>query len=528
MPRVSAAWDVVQVSDPATPAAGRQFLYFKSDGLLYTKKSSGVVTAIDSVPSVAGRTGAITLTAADIAAGTYPSGSFVYSGDVGATFFKGNGIAGANATTSRWVGTTTSGAPSSGTFLAGDFIIAQNGHIWICTVGGSPGTWVDTAGAGGAVTSVAGRTGVVTLTAADIAAGTFPAGNFVMAGNLSLGTGTGSGWAFTAGSPGANAASRYVGATTSGAPTGANAFVIGDFVISQNGSIWICTVAGSPGTWVEIKRAAALTAADISAGTFPAGTFNFSGTLQEAGNRVYSFGNQNLSGTVSSEITYGIAATAGSNPTYSSGNHSHGTPPYPLWKDPVRAASTANVTVASALINGLVMDGVTLATGDRVLLKNQTAPAENGIYVVVASGAASRATDADTAAKVFGMHVPVLAGTLNASSEWFMTNTASPTLGTTALTFQQSPIVTAGGVKIQSGIVTITFTASAAGTGTITFSPAFSTVPVIVASIIGGSGATGGTVRAGQAATASSSPVNCQATATLTTTWTVYWIAIGT
>lgn len=44
MPRIGGAIDVPQVSDPATPAAGRQFFYFKSDGILYTKTSDGVIT----------------------------------------------------------------------------------------------------------------------------------------------------------------------------------------------------------------------------------------------------------------------------------------------------------------------------------------------------------------------------------------------------------------------------------------------------------------------------------------------------
>lgn len=42
---------------------------------------------------------------------------------------------------SRYVGGTTTGAPSSGTFLAGDMVIAQDGFVWICVTGGTPGTW---------------------------------------------------------------------------------------------------------------------------------------------------------------------------------------------------------------------------------------------------------------------------------------------------------------------------------------------------------------------------------------------------
>jgi hypothetical protein len=117
------------------------------------------------------------------------------------------------------------------------------------------------------------------------------------------------------------------------------------------------------------------------------------------------------------------------------------------WKESVRAASTANVTIASALTNGSSMDGVTLATGDRVLLKNQTAPAENGIYIVVASGAASRSGDADTSAEVTaGMTVSVEEGTANGDKRFVLTTNNPITLGTTGLTFTPD----AGGALTQA------------------------------------------------------------------------------
>jgi hypothetical protein len=62
----------------------------------------------------------------------------------------------------------------------------------------------------------------------------------------------------------------------------------------------------------------------------------------------------------------------------------------------VVAASIENVSIANDLQNGDIIDGVTLATGDKVLLKNQSTQSQNGIYTVVASGAASRSTDFDT------------------------------------------------------------------------------------------------------------------------------------
>lgn len=53
-------------------------------------------------------------------------------------------LTGATAAT-RYVGATTSGAPSTGSFATGDFVIDQSGAVWICTVGGSPGTWANPA-----------------------------------------------------------------------------------------------------------------------------------------------------------------------------------------------------------------------------------------------------------------------------------------------------------------------------------------------------------------------------------------------
>lgn len=112
-------------------------------------------------------------------------------------------------------------------------------------------------------------------------------------------------------------------------------------------------------------------------------------------------------------------------------------------KDPVRGTTTANLAVASALVNGLVHDGVTYATGDRILLKNQTTASENGIYVIVASGAASRAGDANASDEVTrGMSVTVLEGTTKGTGVT-LTNpvtyvliTPDPiVLGTTSLSF---------------------------------------------------------------------------------------------
>ena len=107
-------------------------------------------------------------------------------------------------------------------------------------------------------------------------------------------------------------------------------------------------------------------------------------------------------------------------------------------KDSVRVASVAPVAIASALEAGDVIDGVTLVAGDRVLLKDQSTASENGIYVAVASGAASRATDANTSAKVTtGMFTFVAEGTVNGDNGFVLTTNDTITLGTTGLTFVQ-------------------------------------------------------------------------------------------
>lgn len=108
------------------------------------------------------------------------------------------------------------------------------------------------------------------------------------------------------------------------------------------------------------------------------------------------------------------------------------------WKQSVRVATTANGTLATAFANGQTVDGVTLVTGNRILLKDQTAGAENGIYTVNASGAPTRATDADSNPEVTaGMALFVSEGTTNGNTQWKMTTDDPITIGTTALVFAQ-------------------------------------------------------------------------------------------
>lgn len=133
------------------------------------------------------------------------------------------------------------------------------------------------------------------------------------------------------------------------------------------------------------------------------------------------------------------------------------------FKESVRAASTGNVVTTTGLENGDVIDGVTLATGDRVLLKDQSTASQNGIYVVVASGAASRALDADSLADLEGAAVFVEEGTVNADTGWHLI-TDNFTLDTTSLVWTQfsglGEVTAGGGIGKTGNTLSV-----AAGTG---------------------------------------------------------------
>lgn len=122
------------------------------------------------------------------------------------------------------------------------------------------------------------------------------------------------------------------------------------------------------------------------------------------------------------------------------------------WKQPARAATTANITnLLTAAPNTL--DGVTLVANDRVLVKNQTTQSGNGIYTVTtvgtgANGVWARATDMDTSAEFPNASVYVAEGTTQADTNWTVTTNAPITVGTTAVVWAQ---VGTGGTTYSAG-----------------------------------------------------------------------------
>lgn len=101
------------------------------------------------------------------------------------------------------------------------------------------------------------------------------------------------------------------------------------------------------------------------------------------------------------------------------------------WKDSCRVATQANINLASP---GATVDGITMASGDRVLVRAQTAGAENGIYIWNGAAVAmTRSMDANTAAELEQAITTVEEGT--SAGATFRQTVVNATLGTTTITW---------------------------------------------------------------------------------------------
>ena len=115
-------------------------------------------------------------------------------------------------------------------------------------------------------------------------------------------------------------------------------------------------------------------------------------------------------------------------------------------KDSVAVATTANITLSGTQ----TIDGYSAQVGDRVLVKDQSNAAENGIYAV-ASSSWARTTDADANAEVTsGMFVFVERGTVGSDNGFVLTTDGTITVGSTSLAFTQ--FSGAGAITAGSGI----------------------------------------------------------------------------
>ena len=256
-----------------------------------------------------------------------------------------------------------------------------------------------------------------------------------------------------------------------------------------NGSQWIAAKAAAGAT-----PAATVTTQAVGDAPVVGVSTNFAREDHKHGREAF--------GSVSNGINFGLTSSNGSATTLARSDHNHGTPTHtdtdhqtihlnalaapvntvtmggwrltsvgpPLmgtdaankdyvdnlsaglsWKDAVRVCSAG--FNFGTMTGFLTMDGVTLAAGDRVLMKDQLTASSNGIYVV-AAGAWTRAPDFDAAGEAEGASVFVMEGTTMADTAWVCTTNAPITIGTTALNWAQfagGGTITAGAGLTQSG-----------------------------------------------------------------------------
>lgn len=132
------------------------------------------------------------------------------------------------------------------------------------------------------------------------------------------------------------------------------------------------------------------------------------------------------------------------------------------WKTNVNAASTANVNLSTP---GLVVDGVTVVKGIRVLLKNQTNAVQNGIYEGKSDGRLyvhDHCNDEDSAQ--YGIFVRVIGGSTNINKEYYLAPIAPNSYRTAPKNYISSPFINTGGGG--GGLSTVTVDGTLSGDGT--------------------------------------------------------------
>jgi len=391
-----------------------------------------------------------------------------------------------NAKIQAWGSTPTgTGSPDgSGNALAGQ-ISAYLGDLYIFT--GASGTPANTWSRVGntlsdstsTTSSTTGASSTAVKAAYDLAAAALPKSGGTMTGAIAMGsnniTGTGS-----------ISATTFTGALTGNASTATTAS-------ATTGTLTFGTGLTAGGA--SFNGSAAITITPVSASTTAAGIVQLSDSTSTTGSTkaatetavkaAYDRGSTGVTNAATAQSTADAAlpkAGGTMSGAIAMGNNKItglGTPTGDAdaatklyvdstaqgidWKASVRAATTANGTLASAYANGSVVDGVTLATGNRILIKDQTTGSENGIYTVNATGAPTRAIDADSASEIVASFaVFVEEGTDNADCGFVLTNNGTVTVGTTALTFTQ--FTGLGQVTAGNGLTKTGNTLNAVGT----------------------------------------------------------------
>jgi hypothetical protein len=229
----------------------------------------------------------------------------------------------------------------------------------------------------------------------------------------------------------------------------------------------------SAGDSVRYEQAILISGANAFAANQPMGGFKFTGLGAGSGagdsvryeqvilvNGANAFtADQSLGGFKITNLGAPSAGGDATNKTYVDGqiaNYINGVKP----KQAARVAADVDVDIATELENGDTLDSIVLATGDRVLLTAQTAPEDNGVYVVQASGAAIRSSDFDSLTpidEINGAYLPIQEGTYQGAL--FVQYGTVSVIGTDPINFTYIPAVTSivGGdmISVLGNIVSV-------------------------------------------------------------------------
>jgi hypothetical protein len=356
--------------------------------------------------TITGSTSGVITIQGQAAAGTYNYNLPTTAGTAGQVLTSGGGLTAAMTWTTPGIGTVTSVALSVPTFLSvSGSPITTNGTLAVTLSGtalpvlnGGTGSTTST-GTGSVV--LANTPTLITPIIGD-ATGTSLSVSGQLISTISSGT-------------------APLAVTSTTVVTNLNANLLNGASFTSPGPIGNTTA--NTGTFTTINTSGLITSGNgltISLGILTAITSTFSGAMNMNSNKINNLGTPSLDSDAATKA-YVDNAIQGLDA-----------------KQSVIVASTVNGTLSSSFANDQVIDGITLVTGYRILIWQQTVQTENGIYIVNSTGSPTRSSDFAIGSLGSGMFVFVEQGTSYANTGFVCNSVAgSDIVGTNIITFVQ-------------------------------------------------------------------------------------------